>query len=250
MWHYRNSYGYTKILGKFSCRVTSKILGIGSAERSWGDVKHLKTNKRAHLSASRVKKQATIFGASCMERSDIERSFITETKNPYKFWTDEDFNLEFDMLVENAPPRRNIRIFLNWKEDWEDEAVYKKDAVSEAKLLHKYGGLQWYDLDTRQTFYSDPTNIMWTRVGKSRKGERTGGYCIIAYDEGYDKDNETTKESHTEHWTASDDLRWSISTYYREHPELNVQVQELEPPVVQEPNISQLSEEEQSDGEN
>ena len=60
MWHKKHSLRYTKILGRLACRVTSKILGIGAAERSWGDVKHLKTNKRSHLSSSRVKKQATL----------------------------------------------------------------------------------------------------------------------------------------------------------------------------------------------
>ena len=28
-----------KVLGFFSCRVTSKVLGIGAVERSWGDIK-------------------------------------------------------------------------------------------------------------------------------------------------------------------------------------------------------------------
>lgn len=72
-WHSKNSLRYTKILGQFACRVCSKILGIGSAERSWGDVKHLKTNKRSHLSAENIKKQATIYGAYCIEKADINR---------------------------------------------------------------------------------------------------------------------------------------------------------------------------------
>ena len=49
IWHKKETLHYTKIFGAFACRVCSKILGIGSAERSWGDVKHLKVNKRAHL---------------------------------------------------------------------------------------------------------------------------------------------------------------------------------------------------------
>ena len=115
LWHYRNSFRYTKLFGKLSCRVTSKILGIGSAERSWGDTKHLKTNKRSHLSGERTKKQATIFGASCMERAEIKQRFRTESKNPYKYWTDEDFDREFDMLAEIdlQKPKRVLRIFKN-----------------------------------------------------------------------------------------------------------------------------------------
>jgi len=60
-WHKKETLRYTKIFGKFACRVCSKILGIGSAVRSWGDVKHLKVNKRSHLSGERVKKTSYNF---------------------------------------------------------------------------------------------------------------------------------------------------------------------------------------------
>ena len=39
LWHKKQTYHYTEIFGDFACRVCSKVLGIGSAERSWGDVK-------------------------------------------------------------------------------------------------------------------------------------------------------------------------------------------------------------------
>ena len=68
-WQKKNLLHYTSILGRAACIVCSKILGIGSAERSWGDVKHLKTEKRAKLSGEAVKMQGTIFGASCAERA-------------------------------------------------------------------------------------------------------------------------------------------------------------------------------------
>jgi len=65
MWHTKNSIGWTECLGQFACIVTSKSLGIGSAERNWGDVKYAKNNKHSHLFADRTKKQAIIFGADC-----------------------------------------------------------------------------------------------------------------------------------------------------------------------------------------
>jgi hypothetical protein len=67
MWHIKESLCFTKEFGRLACRVTSNILGIATAERSWGDVKHLKTGKRAHLSDDRVMKQATIIGDSCIK---------------------------------------------------------------------------------------------------------------------------------------------------------------------------------------
>ena len=43
------SLPYTKDFGFVACRVTSKILEIGSAKRLWGDVKTIKTGKRSAL---------------------------------------------------------------------------------------------------------------------------------------------------------------------------------------------------------
>ena len=41
-WHEKYSEPQTVVLGKVGMRTCSKILGIGPAERGWGDVKHLK----------------------------------------------------------------------------------------------------------------------------------------------------------------------------------------------------------------
>ena len=47
LWHEKYSLSYTKNLGFVACQVTSKYLGIGPCERSWGwgDVKTIKTAK-------------------------------------------------------------------------------------------------------------------------------------------------------------------------------------------------------------
>ena len=49
LWHQKYFFPPIKLLGFVACRVTSKILGIGSAERSWGDVKTIKSGKRSAL---------------------------------------------------------------------------------------------------------------------------------------------------------------------------------------------------------
>ena len=112
VWHKKNSLKFTEILGAFACRVCSKILGIGAAERSWGDVKHLKTNKRAHLSGIKVKKQATIFGATCIEQAQIRKSLKNNdsTLIPYRFLTDEDFDDMFDMLKQEKEPSKKQHV--------------------------------------------------------------------------------------------------------------------------------------------
>ena len=50
-WHQKYSLPFTKVLGFVACRVTSKVLGIGAAERSWGDVKTMKSRKRSAISS-------------------------------------------------------------------------------------------------------------------------------------------------------------------------------------------------------
>ena len=49
LWHHKYSLPSNKFIGFVTCRVTSKILGIGSAERSWGDVKTIKSGNISSL---------------------------------------------------------------------------------------------------------------------------------------------------------------------------------------------------------
>ena len=152
-WHKKNTLQQTEIFGKFACRVTSKILGIGSAERNWGDVKHLKTDKRSHLSPERTAKQATIYGASCVEIALIKKkeAEVNIYSQPFQTWHDEDFEKAFGFHIaedeENQEQAKPKRIFNAWLEDWEQDCIMKKDVISEAKLLKKYGGLVWHDPD-------------------------------------------------------------------------------------------------------
>ena len=51
IWHELYLIAYTEVLGLVSCRFSSKPLGIGACERSWGDVKHIKTVNISHMGA-------------------------------------------------------------------------------------------------------------------------------------------------------------------------------------------------------
>jgi hypothetical protein len=52
-WHYKYSYQQTKVLGKLACLVLSKILGIGTAERNWKQVKAVKSGQRVNTPSTR-----------------------------------------------------------------------------------------------------------------------------------------------------------------------------------------------------
>jgi hypothetical protein len=235
---------YTKVLGKFACRVCSKILGIGLAERSWGDVKHLKTNKRSHLSHDSIKKQATIYGAYCMEKASIYGKMAAEKENqgPIRFWTDEDFDEEFNMFKDderNKDKNKVIRFFKGWEEEWEQAAILNKDPVNEAKLLSKYGGLQFFDEDTEGMLQIESEHLDWRRRRKD-----TGGYVLICYPEHYDKDSPNAKDA-IEYWAFVDDLRYSICEYYKKNEKLGVQVLE-QPGTNEEENDSSSSDDEEN----
>ena len=49
IWHQKYSLSSTKFLGFVACRVTLNILGKGSSERSWGDVKTIKSGNLSSI---------------------------------------------------------------------------------------------------------------------------------------------------------------------------------------------------------
>ena len=51
LWNQKYPLHCTKVLVFFACRVTSKVLGIGVAERSWGDIKTIISGKRSAINS-------------------------------------------------------------------------------------------------------------------------------------------------------------------------------------------------------
>jgi hypothetical protein len=205
-WHRTNSFFHTEVLGKFACRVCSKIVGMGSAERNWGDVKHLKSDKRAHMSAAAVQKQATIFGASCMADAALERKKAQKVNTePYKFWDETDFDSQFDMLANKDTPKVVHRILKCYFEDWEEEHLRKNDDVSHQKFLQKYGGLEFVDIDNGRFLKIDKTEMFYERKWMAAAVQEDG------------------KE---EPWLIGPGcaLHDCLQMYYAKHPEKNVKV--------------------------
>ena len=117
LWHQQMSLPFTEVLGHVAYHTTSKLLGIGMLEQSWGDVKHIKTDKQAGLSAKATKMQATLFGAACIEKARVER--LEEDVTNGVVWTDEDiaFSLQLDeksSTVKNPITKGPVRIYRAW----------------------------------------------------------------------------------------------------------------------------------------
>lgn len=180
VWHKLYSIPFTEVFGLVACRVCSKPLGCGLAERNWGTLKHLKTGKRSHLSGDKSQKQATVYGAACIERArahekaEESSGLVVESR-----WTDEDIAFQmglesWDHLPGMLPTFvRPKRLFRAWMEPWEFECIYDDDPVSEARLLQKYGGMSWIDPDEDELCRADDTEMEW------QGGKGGAGWCLI-----------------------------------------------------------------------
>ena len=73
LWYQKYSLPFTKVLGFFACRVTLMVLGIGAEERSWGDVKTIKSGKIYAISSDVSEKQSIVYTSACIESARIEQ---------------------------------------------------------------------------------------------------------------------------------------------------------------------------------
>jgi len=149
-WHKTYSVGCTVILGRLGCIVCSKILGIGTAERNWKQIKAVKTGQRAALGAEKCKKQALIYGRYQHQRAKVKYARLSSAG---KLWNDEDFNgckmdvhckeIIDSLETSNDQEGDDVRIFRAWVEEWEKRKIGPQgDVIFKARLVRKYGGLK------------------------------------------------------------------------------------------------------------
>ncbi len=77
-----------KGVGHLACLVLSKILGIGTAERNWKQVKAVKSGQRVNTGIDKTKKQVLIFAQYQKTRAHAR---MTKLAAASKLWEDEDF---------------------------------------------------------------------------------------------------------------------------------------------------------------
>lgn len=202
IWHKMFTKPYTAVFGYVACRVCSKPLGCGAAERAWGALKHLKNGKRSHLSAEKSERQTTVYGASCMEKSraiqsaEEKQGLVLESR-----WTDADIAYQEGVLDDWSPQvlvapvvalvlapvvapvlvadpvvppvAVRARLFKAWiEDDWEWAAMEKKDEVTKRQLLVKYHGLHWLD-ENDVLIVAKCLELEW------RSGRHEYGYHLI-----------------------------------------------------------------------
>jgi len=167
------------VLGFVGCHVTSKLCGIGPAERSWGGVKNIKTGKRSHLSGESTEKRSILYVSAKIQQSRImcDRLDKLDATGNNAMFGDDDIN--FDMQLERFDVDTGAlkepaveRIFRAWVKDWEEEARKKNDCVEEARLLPKCKGLVFNDPDSGSTF------SVWDRNMEFRRGRGNGWFVV------------------------------------------------------------------------
>ena len=72
VWHHKYSLPFTKVICFVPCRFTSKVIGIGASEHSWGDVKTIKSGKRSAISSYLSETQSIVYTSACIELDRIE----------------------------------------------------------------------------------------------------------------------------------------------------------------------------------
>ena len=94
LWLQRYLLTCTKVLGFVACRVTSKVLGIGAAERFWGDVKTIKYGKISSISSDVSEKQSIVYKSACIKSARIEQ--YHSDKQLYDICSSHTWNEEYD----------------------------------------------------------------------------------------------------------------------------------------------------------
>ena len=200
-WHQKYMLPVTKVLGKLACLVLSKILGIGTAERNWKQVKAVKSGQQVNTTICKTTKQVLIYAQYQQARAQAK---MYNRASAGKLWDDNDFaSMKMDEYckdlqesVDAEPTRvRHVRL---WMESWETHANGPNEDVQlKERLERKYVGLKMYDRD------DDNRLLTCTKAFfKKKRGDNT--YCIFAVTEDYNPDKDDMDEDNYEHWTLWD----------------------------------------------
>ena len=88
-WHQKYSLDCTDVLGKLACLVLSKILGVGSAERNWKQVKKIKRGDCVQSGIDKTAKQVLVYAQYQMLHGKLRKTALSCAG---KLWEDTDFD--------------------------------------------------------------------------------------------------------------------------------------------------------------
>ena len=228
-WHYKYSLTTTKVLGKLACLVLSKILGIGTAERNWKQVKAVKSGQRVNTGIDKTKKQVLIYAQYQQTRAQAR---MTKLAVAGKLWEDEDFaSMKMDPFCKEIKEslqaeqmEKEVRILRLWQERWELEKIGPNgDLILEARLTKKYKGLKFFDIDENNRVMTVHKMIFQKKRGNNL-------YHVFATMDGFNdvlKDEDEENDAYWQPWEVNEDLFDCMRVYYKEQADSNVKCYEL-----------------------
>jgi len=183
-WHLTWTVPRSTVLGKLACLVLSKILGIGSAERNWKQVKKLKSGDRSNLSMNVTSKITNVYGQYQRMKASSRQEQMSSVG---KLWTEEDFHcMKLDVYcgdiaasLENDARMATMRIFRNWNERWQnppDGLSPRGDDILEERIRKKFLGIKLLWNNT----------LFWIHSVVLRKKRGDNKYVLIAINESFE----------------------------------------------------------------
>jgi hypothetical protein len=194
------------VFGYVGCKVLSKAVGIGAGERSWGELRDLWTKARNAMDSEKA--EMALYCHAALRYA--ERA--TDTDNPplTVLWpkkeAEHDLGLsKWGVVIDEAA--ENLRPFNNFMEKWEPAAIKDRKKISEFKLLEKYGGVVFFDLeevtdDFEGLYKISSKNCEYVKRSKGvESGWRVVARPLSAPDDDEDSD-EGRDEDREEEWVS------------------------------------------------
>jgi hypothetical protein len=98
-WHQKYMLPVKDILGKVACLVLSKILGIGTAEHNWKQVKKIKKWDRMNTGIEKCTKMVLVYGQYQQQRVEAKLAKLSAVG---KLWEEADFEcMKIDEYCSN-----------------------------------------------------------------------------------------------------------------------------------------------------
>ena len=217
LWHRQYSLG-TKVLGSLGMRACSKIVGIGSAERTWARMKEIQGLKRKHLSPEKSSKQATLSGRYMSEKATVAEAHRVKSRNFTMDLNDDDYiraglsRWKIDMDAQQRASKPGGKVFRAYSEPF--ELSKKEDVEVHNKMLKKYGGLRFQDDDGKVKTIDD-SELQFCTLRNQR------GYLLVALFPEFDP-TAPDYDRHSETWKPCNHLWGGIYDYYRANPDPSV----------------------------
>ena len=153
-----------------------------SEERSWGDVKKIKSGKISALGSDISDKKSVVYTSACIEEEKIGKTLLNRNSKDVSHshsWNEDDHTFDYqlyqrivDKLFQN-PYEVIIRDLKMYIVDWEKLNIKNKRQLSRTTFLAKYGSLALYDIYTEKILFIDhkqlqfDKNSVWTLICNS-----------------------------------------------------------------------------------